>query len=92
MELVDRAVLTATQPGSEGNAASAQEWAESADGRSGWRVDCHDVANRRRVVTVLVDHGSVVLVRPPGETAVLSAPQVSQLQAVLREAANQAER
>jgi hypothetical protein len=57
-----------------------------------WRVHCKDVANRERFLTVLVENGRVVLVGPPGETAVLSAGQLVQLRAVLREAADEAER
>jgi hypothetical protein len=60
--------------------------------RRQWRVRCQDVANRERFVTVLVEHGRVVLVGPPGETTVLSAGQLDQLRSVLREAADEAER
>jgi hypothetical protein len=64
----------------------------STAGRKVWRVRCGDVINRERCLTVLVDHGRVVLVGPPGETAVLSAGQLGQLRSALREAAEQAER
>ena len=57
-----------------------------------WRIRCQDVANRERFLTVLVEHGRVVLVGPPGETAVLTAGQLNQLRAVLHEAAEEAER
>jgi hypothetical protein len=50
------------------------------------------VINRERCLTVLVDRNQVVLVGPPGETAVLSTGQLGQLRAALREAAEQAER
>ncbi|MEU4442567.1 hypothetical protein AB0K14_01265 [Actinosynnema sp. NPDC050801] len=50
------------------------------------------MVDRDRCLTVLVDRGRVVLVGPPGETAVLSADQLVQLRAALREAAEQAER
>lgn len=60
--------------------------------RTVWRVRCGDVINRERCLTVLVDNGRVVLVGPPGETAVLSAGQLGQLRSALREAAEQAER
>ncbi|HEY2698774.1 MAG TPA: hypothetical protein VGJ45_25170 [Pseudonocardiaceae bacterium] len=43
-------------------------------------------------MTVLVEHGRVVLVGPPGETAVLTSGQLNQLRAVLHEAAEEAER
>lgn len=57
-----------------------------------WRIRCQDVANRERFLTVLVEHGRVVLVGPPGETAVLTSGQLNQLRAVLHEAAEEAER
>ncbi|WP_026421834.1 hypothetical protein [Actinokineospora inagensis] len=57
-----------------------------------WRVACGDVINRDRCLTVLVEKNKVVLVGPPGETAVLSSGQLGQLRTALREAAEQAER
>ena len=57
-----------------------------------WRVRCQDVANRERFLTVFVEHGNVVLVGPPGEAAVLSHGQLSQLRTALQEAADEAER
>jgi hypothetical protein len=57
-----------------------------------WRITCGDVVNRDRCLTVLVDRDQVVLVGPPGETAVLTAGQLGQLRIALREAAEQAER
>jgi hypothetical protein len=57
-----------------------------------WRVRCQDVANRERFVTLFVEHGRVVLVGPPGESAVLSPTQLNQLRAALQEAADEAER
>lgn len=56
-----------------------------------WRVGCRDVVNRERFLTVLIDRDRVVLVGPPGETAVLSPIQVGQLSEALRLAADQAE-
>ena len=64
---------------------------QAARGRQ-WRIRCQDVANRERFLTVLVEHGRVVLVGPPGETAVLTSGQLGQLRAVLHEAAEEAER
>ena len=64
----------------------------SALGRKVWRINCGDVVNRERCLTVLVERNRVVLVGPPGETAVLTAGQLGQLRAALREAAEQAER
>jgi hypothetical protein len=57
-----------------------------------WRIRCQYVANRERFVTLFVEHGRVVLVGPPGETAALTAGQLGQLRAVLHEAAEEAER
>lgn len=51
-----------------------------------WSVACRDVAGRRREVTVFVRQGRVVLVAPPGETAVLSPLDVGRLRAALRDA------
>jgi hypothetical protein len=64
----------------------------SAEGRRVWRINCGDVINRDRCLTVLAERDRVVLVGPPGETAVLTAGQLSQLRVALREAAEQAER
>ncbi|MGH3436975.1 MAG: hypothetical protein ACRDRN_10980 [Sciscionella sp.] len=60
--------------------------------RQEWRIHCHDMLERDRSLTVLVDSHRVVLVGPPGETAVLSARQLSELRVALGEAAAQAER
>ena len=80
----------------EGSAASSAEHRGdlhgSALGRRVWRINCGDVVNRERCLTVLVERNRVVLVGPPGETAVLTAGQLGQLRAALREAAEQAER
>jgi hypothetical protein len=64
----------------------------SALGRQVWRISCGDIVNRERCLTVLVERNRVVLVGPPGETAVLTAGQLGQLRNALREAAEQAER
>ncbi|MET0234885.1 MAG: hypothetical protein ABW224_09630 [Kibdelosporangium sp.] len=64
----------------------------SFEGRQVWHISCGDVINRDRCLTVLVDQNKVVLVGPPGETAVLSRGQLGQLRDALREAAEQAER
>ncbi|GLZ41299.1 hypothetical protein [Actinokineospora sp. NBRC 105648] len=57
-----------------------------------WRISCGDVINRDRCLTVLVEKNKVVLVGPPGETAVLTSGQLGQLRTALQEAAEQAER
>jgi hypothetical protein len=51
-----------------------------------WSITCRDVAGRRRDLTVFVRQGRVVLVAPPGETAVLNPLDVGRLRAVLRDA------
>lgn len=71
---------------------AARELLGSVAGRRVWRIGCADVGNRERSLTVLVERDQVVLVGPPGETAVLSSRQLGQLRAALREAAEQAER
>ncbi|MBB4676161.1 hypothetical protein HNR67_002279 [Crossiella cryophila] len=45
------------------------------------------MAGRRRELTVFVKQGSVVIVAPPGEAAVLEPLEVGRLRAALREAA-----
>lgn len=57
-----------------------------------WRIRCHDVADRERFLTVLVDRDRVVLAGPPGEAAVLTATQLNQLRAALQDAANEADK
>jgi hypothetical protein len=57
-----------------------------------WRIRCQDAANRERFVTLFVEHGRVVLVGPPGESAVLTPGQLSLLRSALQEAADEAER
>lgn len=52
-----------------------------------WQVSCRDLVGKRREVTICVDNGNVVVVTPPGETAVLSPMEVGRLRAALREAA-----
>lgn len=51
-----------------------------------WSITCRDVAGRRRDLTVFVRQGRVVIVAPPGETAVLNPLDVGRLRAVLRDA------
>jgi hypothetical protein len=57
-----------------------------------WRVRCQDVANRERFLTLFVEQGRVVLVGPPGESAVLTPTQADRLRTALQEAADEAER
>lgn len=57
-----------------------------------WRVQCGDLIDRERCLTVYVDDDEVVLVGPPGETARLTGTQLGQLRAALGEAAKLAER
>lgn len=97
MELIRTAVSAAPVPSSASVAiasdrAEPHELTGSFAGRPVWRINCGDVINRERCLTVLVERNRVVLVGPPGETAVLDAGQLGQLRAALREAAEQAER
>ncbi len=57
-----------------------------------WRIRCRDVANRERFLTVFAEQGRVVLVGPPGESAVFTPGQLGELRTVLRQAADEAER
>ncbi|MGW5052958.1 hypothetical protein [Actinokineospora sp. NPDC004072] len=52
-----------------------------------WNIGCRDPFGRDRAVTVLVEDDQVVLVPPPGASAVLSAQQSRSLAALLGEAA-----
>ena len=56
------------------------------DATGAWLVSCRDVAGRRREVSVSVNQGNIVVVAPPGETAVLSPLEVGRLRAALRDA------
>lgn len=60
--------------------------------RTVWRVQCGDLIDRERCLTVFVDDNEVVLVGPPGETARLTGGQLGQLRVALNEAAKLAER
>ncbi|WP_052168785.1 hypothetical protein [Actinoalloteichus spitiensis] len=62
------------------------------DDRPTWLVECRDIASRPCVVTVLVDGDRVVIVGPPGETAVFSSSEVETLRNALRAAASAATR
>jgi hypothetical protein len=57
-----------------------------------WSIGCRDVAGRRRDITVFVRQGRVILVAPPGETAVLAPLDVGRLRAALRDAVVDASR
>ena len=93
MDLVELArTAESAVPEPEGCSEPVSGWVGSTGSRRWWRIRCRDVVNRDRCLTVLVDRGTVVVVGPPGETAVLSAGQLGQLRAALREAADQAER
>ncbi len=56
------------------------------NGQREWSVTCRDIAGRRRSVQVIATYGHVVLVAPPGETAILSPLDVGRLRAALRDA------
>ncbi|MCX2733518.1 hypothetical protein OOZ19_25025 [Saccharopolyspora sp. NFXS83] len=51
-----------------------------------WQVSCRDVAGKRRSMAVYVKQGNVVVVAPPGETAVLAPLEAGRLRAAIREA------
>ncbi|MCG8921694.1 MULTISPECIES: hypothetical protein [Lentzea] len=51
----------------------------------GW-IHCHDPFGRDRSMTVLVEKDRVLLVTPPGETAVMSATQTRRLGSLLDQA------
>ncbi|HEV2782777.1 MAG TPA: hypothetical protein VGX25_25585 [Actinophytocola sp.] len=55
-------------------------------GHKEWWVTCRDIAGRRRDLQVIARRGHVVLVAPPGETAILSPLDVGRLRAALRDA------
>lgn len=57
--------------------------------RDEWAVPCRDLAGRRRELTVFVNAGRVVLIAPPGETAVLTSLDVGRLRSALRDAVMQ---
>jgi hypothetical protein len=50
------------------------------------RIRCTDFAGQRQQIIVLTYHDNVVLVAPPGATAVLTCLQVGALRAALRAA------
>ena len=52
-----------------------------------WWVACADPFGRDRAMNVLIRDGAVVMVAPPGESAVLSAHQTRQLGRTLAHAA-----
>lgn len=55
-----------------------------------WNVQCRDPFDRERALTVIVERGKVVLVQPPGASAVLSAHQTLRLRQALDQAAGRA--
>ncbi|WP_158879872.1 hypothetical protein [Amycolatopsis anabasis] len=81
--------VSAAPPVSDPRAAQVRR---HEGGQLVWRVQCGDLIDRERCVTVLVEKDQVVLVSPPGETARLTAGQLGQLRAALNEAAKLAER
>jgi len=54
--------------------------------RKDWPISCRDAVGRRRDIIVLADEERVVLVAPPGETAVLTVPEADRLRAALLDA------
>jgi hypothetical protein len=54
--------------------------------RKDWLISCSDAAGRRRDIILFTDEGQVVMIAPPGETAVLAPLEVGRLRAALRDA------
>jgi hypothetical protein len=54
--------------------------------RDEWTISCRDMAGRRREVTIFAGDGKVVLIAPPGETAIFAPLDVGRLRAALRDA------
>ncbi|MGX7824396.1 hypothetical protein ACTG9Q_04820 [Actinokineospora sp. 24-640] len=52
-----------------------------------WNIGCRDPFGRDRAVTVLIESDLVLIVPPPGASAVLSAQQTRSLGAALGQAA-----
>jgi hypothetical protein len=59
---------------------------DTVSGHKEWWITCRDIAGRRRDLQVIARNGQVVLVAPPGETAILSPLDVGRLRAALRDA------
>lgn len=95
MELVRSTVTAASRPptGDERPLpATRADIEDSVTTGRVWHIGCRDVIDRERFLTVLVEHNQVVLVGPPGETAVLTAGQIDQLRSALRQAVEHTER
>lgn len=60
--------------------------------RKDWVVSCEDATGRRREMIVFADEAGVVVVAPPGETALLSALEVGRLRSALLDAVTEAAR
>ncbi|CAL99421.1 hypothetical protein A8924_0453 [Saccharopolyspora erythraea NRRL 2338] len=71
-------------------AGPAESSGGAGDRTRWWRFHCRDATNAPRDLTVLVNRDKVVLVGPPGETAVLSTGGAGELSTALRAAAEQA--
>jgi hypothetical protein len=56
-------------------------------GNSQWLIECSDPFGRYRAMTVLARPDEVVVVAPPGESAVLSVQQIRDLDRALAGAA-----
>ncbi len=51
-----------------------------------WHISCRDVAGRRRGLSVFANDDNVIVVAPPGETAVLGPLEAGRLRAAIRDA------
>lgn len=54
--------------------------------RKDWPINCQDAVGRRRDLIVVADGERVVLVTPPGGTAVLTLSEVDRLRTALLDA------
>lgn len=55
------------------------------DTANDWAIKCRDLSGKRQELTVFTSSDRVVLVAPPGETAVLAPLDVGRLRAALRD-------
>ena len=65
---------------------------EEKAAESRWYVSCLDPFGRDRSITVVATKDHVLLVTPPGQSAVLTPGQAKRLDAVLAEAMTRLER
>lgn len=86
-QAMNEAVSVAAEPADAG-----QNGYDTRATHGEWRIRCQDILNRDRSIGVFVRSGRVLLVGPPGETAVLSSEELGELRTALDRAAGEAER